>query len=187
MARSSSRVIRATLVASVLAIAVAGPVGATILPDGGHYAADYEFSFDDCGFWIDGSGHVEGVAHLRVGKGDQASAFFLHDKYAFTETWTNRDTGTWLTISGSRLFQETRAIHVGGTLFAFRSVEAGAVFTVRDQDGNLIVRDRGVIRRELIFDTQGDDVPGGVFVDLVSFDIGGPHLGLDFDVCAALS
>jgi len=52
--------------------------------------------------------------------------------------------------------------------------------------GNLILRDRGVIRQVIQFDTLGDDVPGGAFVADVSFSAHGPHPGLDFDVCGAL-
>ena len=186
MNRRMSRVIRAATAAVVLALGLAaGPAGATvILAD--HYADDYACSFDDCGFWIDVAGHDEGVAHLRVGKGDLATAFFLHDNYEFQETWTRRDTGEWFTISGNGLTQETRATPVGGTQFAFRSIDAGVPFMVTNSDGQIVVRDRGVIRQEIIFDTLGDDVPGGAFVADVSFSVAGPHPGLEFDPCAYL-
>jgi hypothetical protein len=186
MVRPSLRVLPAAVAAAVLAIGLAaGPVGATvILRD--HYADDYGFSFNDCGFWIDVTGHVEGRAQLRVGTGDMATAFFLHDNYEFSETWTNRATGTWLTLSGNGLFQETRATHIEGTLFSFRSINAGQPFVVHDENGALVARDRGVIRQELIFDTLGDDTPGGEFVADVSFEVAGPHPGLEFDFCAAL-
>jgi hypothetical protein len=163
----------------------AGPVGATvILRD--HYSDDYAFSFDDCGYWIDVSGHAQGTAQIRVGKGDLTSAFFLHDNYSFLETWTRRDTGTFFTLGGNGLFQETTATHVSGTIFEFTSINAGQPFLVWDSDGNLIVRDRGVIRQVLQFDTLGDGVPGGEFVADVSFSVHGPHPGLEFDVCAML-
>ncbi|MEA2607022.1 MAG: hypothetical protein QOI00_1779 [Chloroflexota bacterium] len=172
--------------AALLALPLAAsPVGATvILRD--HYSDDYGFSFDDCGFWIDVSGHDQGIAQLRVGKGDLATAFFLHDNYEFLETWTRRDTGDHFTIEGNGLFQETKATPVEGTIFAFTSINAGQPFVVRDSDGNLVGRDRGVIRQVLEFDTLGDDVPGGQFVADVSFSVSGPHPGLDFDPCSML-
>jgi hypothetical protein len=172
--------------AALLALPLAaGPVGATvILRD--HYSDDYAFSFDDCGFWIDVSGHDQGIARLRVGKGEFATAFFLQDNYQFLETWTRRDTGEFVTISGNGLMHETKATHVSGTIFAFTSVNAGQPFVVRDSDGSLILRDRGVIRQVIQFDTLGDDVPGGAFVADVSFSVHGPHPGLAFDLCAAL-
>jgi hypothetical protein len=168
----------------VLSLA-AGPVGATvILPE--HYSNDYAFSFDDCGFWIDVSGHNEGVAHFRVGTGDLETAFFLHDNYSFRETWTRRDTGDFFTLGGNGLFQETKATPVGGTIFAFTSINAGQPFIVWDSEGNEILRDRGVITQVTQFDTLGDGVPGGEFVADVSFSVSGPHPGLEFDLCSVL-
>ena len=187
--RSGSRGIRRALLSvvggAVIALTLAGPVGATvILRD--HYSEDYDFSFDDCGFWIDVSGHVDGMAQLRVGKGDLATAFFLHDNFSYLETWTRRDTGDSFTLGANALFQETKATHVDGTVFEFTSVLAGQPFTVWDSDGKLILRDRGAIREALRFDTLGDDVPGGEFVAAVSFSVHGPHPGLDLDLCTLL-
>jgi hypothetical protein len=171
---------------ALLALSLAaGPAGATVILHD-HYSDDYAFSFDDCGFWMDVSGHDEGVAHIRVGKGKLATAFFLHDNYSFVETWTRRDTGDFFTLSGNGLFQETKATHVTGTIFAFTSINAGQPFVVRDSDGNLVMRDRGVIRQVIQFDTLGDDVPGGEFIADVSFSVSGPHPGLDADLCALL-
>lgn len=188
--RAPSSGIRRSLISalcgSLLVLTVAaGPVGATVILQE-HYADDYAFSFDDCGFWIDVVGHDEGVAHLRVGKGDLATAFFLHDNFSFLETWTRRDTGEWFTLGGDGLFQETRATPVEGTIFEFTSIVSGQPFTVRDSDGNVIVRDRGVVTQVLQFDTLGDDVPGGEFVTDVSFSFGGPHPGFDLDLCTLL-
>ena len=171
--------------AGLLALSLGGPVSATvILRD--HYSDDYAFSFDDCGFWMDVSGHDEGIAQIRVGKGDLTTAFFLHDNYSFLETWTRRDTGDYFTLGGNGLFQETKATPVEGTIFEFTSINAGQPFVVWDSDGNVVVRDRGVIRQVIQFDTLGDDVPGGEFVAVVSFSVSGPHPGFDFDLCAML-
>ena len=187
--RSALRGIRRALISAVgaalIAATTAGPVGATVvLRD--HYSDDYAFSFDDCGFWIDVSGTATGFAQLRVGKGDLATAFFLHDNFSFLETWTRRDTGDSFTLGGNGLFQETRATRVEGTIFEFTSVLAGQPFIVWDSDGNVILRDRGAIMQVLQFDTLGDDVSGGEFVADVSFSVHGPHPGLDFDPCALL-
>jgi hypothetical protein len=185
-ARGVRRVLLSALGGAFVALTLAaGPVGATvILRD--HYSDDYGFSFDDCGFWIDVDGHATGIAQIRVGKGDLTSAFFLHDNYAFSETWTRRDTGDTFTVRGNGLFQETTATHVEGTVFEFTSINAGQPFTAWDSDGNLIFRDRGVIRQVLQFDTLGDDVPGGEFVADISFSVHGPHPGLEFNPCVLL-
>jgi len=181
-----TRAIWVATVTAVLALAAgAAPASATvILRD--HYADDYAFSFDDCGFWVDVAGHAEGIAQIRVGKGDLTSAFFLHDNYEFAETWTRRDSGDSFRITGNGLFQETKAEPLGGTVFRFTSVNAGQPFLLWDAAGNLVLRDRGVIRQVLDFDTEGDDVPGGIFIQEVSFDVAGPHPGLDFNPCALL-
>jgi hypothetical protein len=172
--------------ASLLALALtAGPVGATTIWQE-HYSDDYAFSHTDCGFTVDVVGHTEGVAHLRVGKGDLATAFFLHDNFSFLETWTRHDTGEWFSFGANGMFNETGATPVGGTVFEFTSVLAGQPFVVWDADGNVVVRDRGMIRQVLQFDTLGDDVPGGEFVKDVSFSVAGPHPGLEFDLCTLL-
>ena len=187
--RSALRGFRRAMISAVgaalIAATMAGPVGAAVvLRD--HYSDDYEFSFDDCGFWIDVSGTASGTAHLRVGKGDLATAFFLHDNFSFVETWTRRDTGGSFTVAANGLFQETGATHVEGTIFEFTSIIAGQPFIVWDSDGNVLLRDRGAIQQVLQFDTLGDDVPGGEFVADVSFSVHGPHPGLEFDPCALL-
>jgi hypothetical protein len=181
-----SRSLTATLGAALLLLTVAAaPVGATVI-EHEHYSDEYAFSFDDCGFWIDVEGKAEGVAHFRVGKGGLASAFFLHDNYSFVETSTRRDTGDFFTATGNGVFHETKATHVEGTIFEFTSINAGNPFSVWDSNGNLVLRDRGVVRQVLQFDTLGDDVPGGEFIKDVSFSVHGPHPGIEFDACAML-
>ena len=180
------RALSVTAAAILLSLTLGvGPVGATVIGHE-HYSDDYAFSFDDCGFWIDVSGHVEGVAHLRVGKGDFASAFFLLDNYSVVETSTRRDNGDFFTLTANGVFHETKATHVEGTIYAFTSINAGQPFVIHDANGDLLLRDRGVIRQVLEFDTLGDDVPGGEFVRDVSFSVHGPHPGLEFDPCAVL-
>ena len=150
-----------------------------------HYSNDYAFSYDCGATTIEVTGHAEGVAHIRVGKGDFETAFFAHDNYSFTETHTNPD-GDFLVITGNALFQETRATHVAGTIFTFTAVVTGQPFTVYDSSGTLLVRDRGAIRETILFDTLGDDTPSGDFIDSLSFDVAGPHDGLGFDTCSIL-
>jgi hypothetical protein len=185
--RRIRRTLLSALGAALLALPfAAAPVGATVILRE-HYSDDYAFSFDDCGYWIDVTGHAQGEAQIRVGKGTLETAFFLHDNYSYLETWTRRDTGDFFTLGANGLFQETTATHVSGTIFEFTSINAGQPFLVWDSDGNLVVRDRGVIRQVLQFDTLGDDVPGGAFIADVSFVAHGPHPGLEFDLCALLA
>ena len=171
----------AAIAAALLAIT---PVAATVdFRD--HYSFDYDFTYECGTVEISVVGHTEGLFFVRVGKGDQETAFFGHDNFSFSETHTNPD-GDVLLISGNGLFQETRAVPLGGNLFAFSSVVSGQPFTVRDGDGNLLVRDRGTVRQTIVFDTLGDDTVGGIFVEQVSFAAAGPHPGFGFDTCDIL-
>ena len=182
--RSRRPLAMATMVVVVALLAIAGPASATtILRE--RYAEDYGFTYACGDVEIAVEGHVEGIVQFRVGKGRFATAFFAHDNFSFSEVHTNPD-GESLAISGNGLFQETRAVALGDNRFAFSSRLAGQPFTVRDADGNLVVRDRGVIRETIVFDTLGDDTPGGIFIEGVSFEVAGPHDGLGFDTCDIL-
>jgi hypothetical protein len=84
-----------------------------------------------------------------------------------------------MTFEGKSLSNEIKATLVEGTIYAFTTIEAGQPFVVRDADGNLVLRDRGVIRHVLTFDTLGDGQPGGVLLEDTIVGIGGPHPGFD--------
>jgi len=174
------------LLGAVLALVAASTAAATKY-DGGQYAGEDAYSYDDCGFWVDVAVSFSGTFHLRTGKGKDASAFFLHDNYAYREVHTRRDTGETFILRGNGVFQETKATRIEGNVFEFTSINAGQPFVVTDSDGNILVRDRGVIREVLQFDTLGDDTPGGEFVAAISFEWHGPHPGLDFDGCGLFS
>ena len=53
----------------------------------------------------------------------------------------------------------------GSTMRMLSGIVAGQPFTIRDMSGRVVSRDRGVIRTTCLFDTLGDDTPGGVFLD----------------------
>lgn len=171
---------------AVLALTAAATVSATIL-ERERYAGQDAYSYDDCGFWVDVAVTFSGNAHFRTGKGKDASAFFLHDNYAFREVHTRRDTGETFILRANGVFNETKGTRLQGNVFEFTSVNAGQVFVVTDSDGNVLLRDRGVIRETILFDTLGDDAPGGEFIESIAFDVHGPHPGLDFDACGLFS
>ena len=158
----------------------AAPAGATVY-EKGHYSGTDSFSYSHCGFPVDVAVEFSGVFRVREGKGKNAGAFFGHDNYSYREVHTNRDTGAWFVITGDGLFNETKARRVEGTVFEFRAIDAGQPFTVTDSDGNVVLRDRGVVRSTILFDVGNDNVPGGTLIRETSFETGGPHPGLDFD------
>ena len=94
-----------------------------------------------------------------------------------------QDSGSW--IRGNGLFSEIKATQVSGNIYEFVAIEAGQPFVIEDSAGNVIVRDRGVIRTTALFDTLGDGVPGAEFIEETHLSVHGPHPGFadDFPFC----
>jgi hypothetical protein len=182
-----ARVRTLTLVAVTTAVTAlgAGTASATVI-DRGHYSSDpYAFSHDDCGFDVDVEGTASGQFHIRAGKGKTDTAFFQFDNYSFTETQTNPANGKFLTITANASFRETRAKRVEGNVFEFWAVESGQ-FRMFDSEGRLVARDRGSVQFHILFDTEGDDVPGGIFIEEFPPKVNGPHPGFD-DFCGLIT
>ena len=161
-----------TMVALTAAIAAAAaPASATVTERGHLDDESYGFGYS-CGFPMEVEGVASGNFRLRDG-GD--GLFFALDRITFREVHVNTETGGWFTISGRFAANETSARHVSGSLYEVRSVKAGQVVVITDSDGEVVARDRGAIRRTLLFDTGGDQVPGGEVVELLDVDLAGPH------------
>ena len=187
MARTRTLKLAATAAAAaVLTVLAATSAGATVV-DRGQYTNSYSFEYDDCGFDVLVEGTVSGHFRIRAGTGKTDTAFFLNDNNSYTETQTNADTGASLTISGNAVFNEIKATRVEGNIFEFEAVEAGQPFRVYDSAGNLVLRDRGSIHFHSLFDTEGDDVPGGILIEDLSADVHGPHPGFDTDFCEIIT
>ncbi len=171
----------ALAVLAMVAIA-ASPAAGTVIGQQ-HYSGTDSFSFDDCGFTIEVESAFEGHALLRADKGGEA--FLLKDRFSYRDVLTNAETGGWFVIRGHGLFHEIKATLVGGTIYEFVAVEAGQPFVIEDSAGNVVVRDRGVIRHTALFDTLGDGMPGGIFLEETHTSVHGPHPGFaeDFPFC----
>jgi hypothetical protein len=159
-----------------------GRASATVIEQE-HYSGTDSFSFDDCGFTLDVQSEFHGQALLRVDKGGEA--FLVKDKFWYRDVYTNPDTGKWFVVRGNGLFHEIKATQVSGTIYEFVAVEAGQPFVLEDSAGNVLVRDRGVIRHTALFDTLGDGTPGAVFLEETETLVHGPHPGFadDFPFC----
>jgi hypothetical protein len=83
------------------------------------------------------------------------------------------------------VFNELRATRVEGSIFEFEAVEAGQ-FRLYDSGGRLVARARGDVRFRILFDTEGDDIPGGIFIEELSAEAHGPHPGFD-DFCGLIT
>ncbi len=182
-----SRLRRAAGLVLAGAVALAAGVqaaGATVV-ESGRYAEQYTFVDEGCGFPLEVVGEVSGTYRLRAGTGKTDSAFFLRDQFSYRDVVTNLETGGWFVLRGTGVFNEVKAVRVSGTVFEFTAVEAGQPFVIEDSAGNVVVRDRGVLRHRILFDTLGDDMPGGEFVLDLGTSVHGPHPGFadDFPFC----
>jgi hypothetical protein len=158
------------------------PAAATVIGQE-HYSGTEPYSFDDCGFTLNGVSTFSGVIHFRAVKGGEA--FLVKDTYSFRDVLTNPETGKWFVVRGNGLFHETKATHVSGNVYEFTAIEAGQPFVLEDAAGNVVARDRGVIRHTALFDTLGDGKPSAEFIEETSTVVHGPHPGFadDFPFC----
>jgi hypothetical protein len=167
---------RTLIAAAALTAVTATAAPATVVEKGRFVDEPYGFSYD-CGFPVDVEGIASGNYRLREGQGQDDSAYFSLDRIAFEEIHTNPQTGASFKVSGHFANNEVTAERVEGSVFEYRILKAGPVATIEDADGNVIYRDRGLDKRTILFDTQGDDEPGGEFVDTIDMEFAGPHDG----------
>jgi hypothetical protein len=179
------------LLGVLLATAVGGlvmvPVAQATIFERFRFVDDpYSFEEEICGIEVEIEGTASGHGHVRTGKGKLATAFFGHLNFAFSETWTAAN-GKSVTVTGKATMQEVKAVPLGDNLFRFTAIEAGQPFRLYDSQGNLLLRDRGVIRSRVVFDTLGDATPGGVVVQELEPRVRGPHPGFfDETLCPVL-
>ena len=173
-----NRVRRTLAIAAALTTVAAAAAQAGVIEKGRIVDGTYGFAYD-CGFPVEVTGIASGNFRLREGTGDDATAFFSLDRLSFREIHTNAQTGEWFSVSGRFANNEVGATRVEGSLFEFRIIKAGPVARIEDSDGNLVSRDRGNLRLTILFDTGGDQEPGGEFVELVDLDLAGPHPTFD--------
>jgi len=172
-------------VLALLILALAGPAQAAPLVRE-HYSGTDSFDFDDCGFVIHDEVTFEGVFMLKAPRADGAPPY-LFDNYEAHETLTAN--GRTLTIDHQGLYKDLHITLVEGTIYQFVAMESGQPFVVRDGDGNVLIRDRGVLKTTFQVDTQGDsDLGNDVFIEgtwsLLADN--GSHPGFYIDFCAEM-
>lgn len=171
------------IAAAIVLLAVAVPPAAAVQYEKvGHYDDTDAWSYGDCGFDVSVEARFWGTFAMRAGTGPDAGAFFARNTYFFEEVHT-RDGGPTIYVSGHGRWIEVTGTQVEGSIFEFTVVNAGQPLEVRDEDGQLIVLDRGLYRERVLFDTLGDDVPGGEFVDQLEWTVRGPHPSEGLDWC----
>lgn len=175
------------LVAGLVAIGLALPAVAQAAPlEREHYSGSDSFDFDDCGFVVHGDVTFEGVFMLKAPRAGGAPPYYF-DNYEVHETLSAN--GRTLTIDHQGMYKDLRITLVEGTVYQFVAIETGQPFVVRDEDGHVLIRDRGVLRTTFQVDTHGDtDLDNDEFVE-GSFSVladNGRHPGFYIDFCEIL-
>lgn len=184
--KGARRLLGVWLAAAVAALVAVSPAQATIFE---HFRFEDAYSFPEeiCGIDVQIEGTVSGHGRIRTGKGKLATAFLGLFNTDYSETWTAAANGRFVTVTGSSIFNEVKAVPLGGNLFRFSAVEAGQPFRLYDSEGVLVFRDRGVIRHSAVFDTEGDDSPDAVLIEEFEPSVRGPHPGFfDETLCPAV-
>src|SRR5262245_43609563 len=185
---AKARLIRSGVVAGLLAIALAIPGEASAAPlVRDRYSVTDRWVSDDCGFAIETTVAFEGLFMLKSGHGDDPTPYYF-DNYQGTVTLRNVATGKWVQVLHNGLYKDLRITNLGGTLYEFEAIEVGRPFTIVDSDGNVLVRDRGLIETRFVVDTLGDDdIANDIFQD-GSWELvkdAGAHPGLTLDYCSS--
>jgi hypothetical protein len=179
---------RSLLIAGSVIAGSAFAVGTVHADPPEHYSGTDSFSFDDCGFQIDGVATFSGTFQLKAGRhGDPTP--YLFDNYRFETVYTNPATGAFFTVSGNGLYHDVHIVNVSGTVYSFEANDSGQQVVVRDMNGQVVVRDRGHLRVRFSVDTLGDDdLSNDIFFDDFEFvAVNGPHPTFGLDFCEVAS
>jgi len=147
----------------LLALSLATPATAAPL-EREHYSGSDSFDFDDCGFTIHNDVTFEGTFLLKAPRKSAGAPPYVFDNYNAHEILTaNRRT---LTIDHQGLYKDLKITLVKGTTYQFVAMEAGQPWVARDEDGNKLFFDRGVLKTTFQVDTKGDtDLDNDEFID----------------------
>ena len=172
---------------AALVVSMASPAGAAPL-EREHYSGTDHFIDESCGFEVTVDVEFSGVFMLKAPK-DEGAPPRLFDNYEAHETLTAEGSTRVLTVDHQGLYKDLRITHVEGTVYQFVSQESGQPFVVRDEDGTVLIRDRGLLRTTFQVDTHGDtDLENDEFIE-GSFEVladRGSHPGFYLDFCVVL-
>jgi dienelactone hydrolase len=165
----------AVLSAATLVVAGASAPATAAVVERTPYSGSNQWSDDSCGYQTAVASTFSGTFSLRAGTGPAGSFFFVTDNYSFREVHTNPATGQWFVIRGNGQFKDVQAKPVDGNLFEVTSKISGQPLVVEDSTGNVVLRAAGLVSVRILFDTNGDNVPAGEFVEFLELTTAGPH------------
>jgi hypothetical protein len=170
--------------ASLLVLALAGPVQAKIIDSGTFSGTE---SGIECGTYTRESTFSGSFTIKDATPATDGQFFFFTFRSEHTDVITNPETGAFFTVTGSLLFKEIQPRLVQGTVYTYDTIEVGQPFVIADMAGKVVLREAGLIEFSYVFDSLGDSAPGGVFLEEPKLvRVAGPHPGFEdtFDFCA---
>ena len=173
--RRMGKDVMAVVLALGVALACAAPANATIFSRNVETGTEGPELREFCGLTLRFESEFRVLDTLRTGKNQDEQAFFAHTNYRFTDTWTDPATGRFFTVEGRGNFREVTARQVEGTIFEFKLREALHQLW-RAMDGTVFVRANGNIHSTVLFDTLGDNEPGGEVLSFVDDKITGKNI-----------
>jgi hypothetical protein len=173
------RKVSALLAISLFAACGTAPARATVIDRGTFAGSESDVPEEVCGIALVRDSAFSGSFRVRVDKQSGGQAFFQRLNFEYRDVFTNPANKRSMTFEGKPITNEITATQVAGNVYAFTVIEAGQPFVVRDGAGNMVLRDRGVLRHRVLFDTLGDGTPGGITLDDEIVGVGGPHPGFD--------
>jgi hypothetical protein len=180
MSRRSVRTLIVVCLAGLLAL---GQVSAALarIVERDRYTFTDEWTDEICGIDVEIEHEASGVFMIRSDSKDPRP-FYGSDVFEYRTVVTNPANGKWAVERGRGNFRELRATHVEDDIFLFRAQLTGHHFIIENSDGEVVYRERGRLVFEILFDTLGDDVPGGEFLGGELVEIRG-HPGWIDDLC----
>jgi uncharacterized protein RhaS with RHS repeats len=142
------------------------------------WSQDRAFTVDTCGFPTDVTDHFEGNGIARTTGGSTDGIATSQYTTRYVAVTTNPANGKWFTLAQSSMFQERGLTDLGGGLWGYSVNQAGQPFVITDSTGRVVVRDRGLIQFDGVYDANTDQV--------TSFELSGmagPHPGYSADLC----
>ncbi len=164
------------VIAPCLVLAVAAPASAEPVIKAFHYSDTFTMTRERCGTTWAGELHFDGLAMAKGGRPGEPPRWF--DNYSHTVLWVDQnDTSRSYLVETNGVYHDVRVTHEEGTLYRFQAFSAGVYWTVSTADGEVVARDRGSERTEVLVDTKGDSDPSNDewLVEYGFTDLNGPH------------
>ena len=142
------------------------------------------FSDEYCGIEVDFDVAASGRVMVRADR-PGSTAFLATNQFEWREVITNPENGKSLTQRGKVNYREVKATPVGDGVYLFRAHSPGQPFVIENQAGKVVYRESGLLIFEILYDTFGDDQPGGEELSFEMVGMRGYPGALD-DVCGVV-